>query len=350
METVVKMVTQVAGEEVFVGECHPARARVLVKKQLASWLDGKVLLHVLHVHDKLLASNPEAWSGPLDDRNVSKQEMERRIAWFRSFMEKSARALTADVVELPTVEEAEKWAKPMAASVSLPNEARAQIVFPFTERLRLLFAEDGFDAGSKEGQAQLGQVRKDIREAVLLKMAEAGAVTLDSWSVAGDLMEEAINAGITDEEAASYFDEGAPFEAQVFEESVVESDPIESMWETVPDVTGVFASPAPLTLSDYLDVEEPDLPGLPPEFGMPPTTSPKLHPLTTGVAAHMEPLFDPDTYKARLERDQRLIEATHVALYEEPPKVIASLRQVEMVRGIRRDPEDIVRTPSVTLT
>ncbi len=28
---VVKMIASVAGEEVFMGECHPARARVLVK-------------------------------------------------------------------------------------------------------------------------------------------------------------------------------------------------------------------------------------------------------------------------------------------------------------------------------
>lgn len=106
---VVKMVASVAGEEVFVGECHPARARVLVKKQLASWKDGKILLHVLQVHDKLLAANPEAARGPLDDENVSKQEMERRLAWFRSFMDKSARVLVRGHRPLPSKEETAAW-------------------------------------------------------------------------------------------------------------------------------------------------------------------------------------------------------------------------------------------------
>lgn len=315
----VKMVTQMAGEEVFVGECHPARARVLVKKQLASWMDGKVLLHILNVHDKLLASNPEAWHGPLDDGNVSKQEMERRTAWFRSFMEKSSHALTGGVVELPTVEEAEKWTKPVEASIPLSKEARAHIVFSSIDRLRFLFTEDGFDAGSKEGQARLGGIRKDIQEDLLLRIAEEGVGEgVDVWQLTADLMDEAINAGITDEEAATYFDTESCVVSDLKElesVSIPGDDPLQSMWPRDPDVSGVFASPATKTLADYL-VE--DLPGDSPES------------------------FDPDVYKARLERDQRLIEATRVALYAEPPKVIASLRQVQVVRGIRRDPEDIV--------
>lgn len=109
METV-KMIASVAGEEVFCGECHPARARVLVKKQLASWKDGKVLLHILNVHDQLLTNNPDARRGPLDDENVSKQELERRFAWFRSFMKKAADALSEGAaMELPSREEADAW-------------------------------------------------------------------------------------------------------------------------------------------------------------------------------------------------------------------------------------------------
>lgn len=121
----VKMVTNVAGEEMYVGECHPARARVLVKKELASWRDGKVLLHVLNVHDKLLSSNPEAARGPLDDNNVSKQEMERRFAWFRSFMDKTTRVLVAGRMELPSKEEAEELSsKEVPPSSRLPIENR----------------------------------------------------------------------------------------------------------------------------------------------------------------------------------------------------------------------------------
>lgn len=105
----VKMVASVAGEEVFVGECHPARARVLVKRQFASWKDGKVLLHILNVHDQVLSTNPEAIRGPLDDGNVSKQELERRMAWFRSFMEKVTHVVASHFIELPSKEEAEAW-------------------------------------------------------------------------------------------------------------------------------------------------------------------------------------------------------------------------------------------------
>ena len=117
---VIKMIASVAGEEVFVGECHPARARVLVKKQLASWKDGKILLHVLSVHDKMLESNPHAAHGPLDDKNVSKAELERRLAWFRSFMEKSTQVLAKGNVALPTLEEVAAWRQPDSSKGSEP--------------------------------------------------------------------------------------------------------------------------------------------------------------------------------------------------------------------------------------
>ena len=105
----IKMVTSIAGEEVFVGDCHPARARILVKKELASWKDGKLLLHILGVHDALLKGNPDVARGPLDDENVSKQEMERRLAWFRSFLVKSSKVFAKMAQSLPSLEEAEEW-------------------------------------------------------------------------------------------------------------------------------------------------------------------------------------------------------------------------------------------------
>lgn len=118
MQTV-KMFASVAGEEVFCGECHPARARILVKKEVASWKDGNVLLHVLGVHDALLVHNPGMARGPLDDENVSKQEMERRLAWFRSFLVKSSEVLAQETVKFPTPEEAAEWAS--SAGVDEPE-------------------------------------------------------------------------------------------------------------------------------------------------------------------------------------------------------------------------------------
>lgn len=113
----IKMITSIAGEEIFVGDCHPARARILVKKELASWKDGKLLLHVLGVHDALLKGNPDVARGPLDDENVSKQEMERRLAWFRSLMVKSSKVFAQMARPLPSLEEAEAWEELQATSL-----------------------------------------------------------------------------------------------------------------------------------------------------------------------------------------------------------------------------------------
>lgn len=126
---VVKMIASVAGEEVFMGECHPARARVLVKKQLASWKDGKLLLHILGVHDALLTNNPESARGPLDDENVSKQEMERRFAWFRNFMVKSTKVFAKMARSLPSLEDARAWAEAEKEKAEASSTDQTSAVF-----------------------------------------------------------------------------------------------------------------------------------------------------------------------------------------------------------------------------
>lgn len=109
MENKIKMVARIAGEEVYVGECNSARARILVKRSYASWCEGKILLHILNVHDQLLANGTQNFRGPLDDENVSEREMGRRLAWFRAFMVKATEALTPRLQRFPSVEEAEAW-------------------------------------------------------------------------------------------------------------------------------------------------------------------------------------------------------------------------------------------------
>lgn len=304
---VVKMVTKVAGEEVFVGECHPARARVLVKRQLASWMDGKVLLHVLNVHDKLLASNPEAARGPLDDENVSKQEMERRLAWFRSFMERSSRALVAGTVELPTVEEA---AKSVYDSVPrLSDEGRAFVRGPIEERLRSFFAEN---RSWDDREVFLASVRKDAHDAVMAQMMAEGVNPAEAWQVAGEVVDEAHLKAIPDDEVDVFFmDE-------------VDLDPVDpGVWETEPDVSAMFGPDwafkakiaALVSPRDDIKLDEPTM-------------------------APSPPPFDVEAYKQGRERDARLLAAQQSAL-EEAPRPVATLRQVMAVHA--RTPSGNVR-------
>jgi len=120
---VVKMITSLAGEELFVGECHPARARILVKKEMASWKDGKLLLHILGIHNAFLQTNPDAIRGPLDDGNVSLQEIERRIAWFKTLVPRVSMAYSeGSRWVLPSLEEVAN--APKAEPVSDPSEVQ----------------------------------------------------------------------------------------------------------------------------------------------------------------------------------------------------------------------------------
>ena len=311
----VKMVTQVAGEEVFVGECHPARARVLVKKQIASWLDGKVLLHVLNVHDKLLASNPDAWHGPLDDGNVSKQEMERRTAWFRSFMEKSSRALVAGTVELPSEEELQQ-ARAGGYDVLFDGESRNQVMDWLVPALRALLSEEDFDIGDVGCQVRL----QDIRTKVVAEVVKAGVP--DSWQIMCDLMDFATNLAIPDEEVAGYFEDVPLGEPAV--------DP-QLLWEVDPDVSAVFGGVTPVPLFETMN-----------EDGVPEMThtransidpSTRVDGMTTPSLHRSAPVFDRQVYEKQLARDVVLAEGARAALYEETPRLVASIRQVQALHS-----------------
>lgn len=168
---VVKMIALVAGEEVFMGECHPARARVLVKKELASWKDGKLLLHVLSVHDKILANNPEAIYGPQDKGGVSKAELERRLAWFRSFMTTSTKVLAQMARPLPSLEEALRWAgPPVDAEGDSCVEIEVEEV-PLTEEDRL-FYEDTSEAPDPEVELRDFWMASDVGRYYGITMSE----------------------------------------------------------------------------------------------------------------------------------------------------------------------------------
>lgn len=93
MAKTIEMIALIGGQEFPAGKCSPAQARILVKKELASWRDGKLIMLVRQAHADLLDSNEHVWKGPLDDNNVSGAEMDRRQAWFRALLPKVNKTL-----------------------------------------------------------------------------------------------------------------------------------------------------------------------------------------------------------------------------------------------------------------
>ena len=90
----IKMVAKLGDQQIPMGVCSPAQARILVKEDLAAWQDGSIILFVRNAHASLLANNPDAWVCESDDRNVSKAEIDRRKTWFNSLMPKAVTAFT----------------------------------------------------------------------------------------------------------------------------------------------------------------------------------------------------------------------------------------------------------------
>ncbi len=56
----VKMIADLGtGAPINAGHCHPSQARILVKKDLAQWQDGKLLLRLRPVHLVVAANHPK---------------------------------------------------------------------------------------------------------------------------------------------------------------------------------------------------------------------------------------------------------------------------------------------------
>lgn len=90
----VKMIAKIGDQQISVGTCNPAQARILVRDGLAAWQDGSLILHIRPVHLNLLASNPNLWRCKDDNDNTSQGELDRRKAWFLQFLPLAAEALT----------------------------------------------------------------------------------------------------------------------------------------------------------------------------------------------------------------------------------------------------------------
>jgi len=89
------MIVHIGDNVVPIGQTSPAQARILVKKELASWKDGSLLLLLRPAFAELVVSNEHLMKGPFDDENTSKAELDRRLQWFKQLMVKGADALAA---------------------------------------------------------------------------------------------------------------------------------------------------------------------------------------------------------------------------------------------------------------
>ncbi|MEI6297332.1 MAG: hypothetical protein WCO84_06890 [bacterium] len=94
-QSAIQMIFKFGDEVLPLGKCHPANARILVQKQLATW-EGKDLKVILRpAHAEILKDNQEALIRiPEDGKNTSQAELDRRLEWFRQVMTKTTMALS----------------------------------------------------------------------------------------------------------------------------------------------------------------------------------------------------------------------------------------------------------------
>lgn len=90
-EVTVRMFALLGDEEIALGTCHAAHARVLVKREVAAWKDGKLRVIVRPAMLALLDRTPQIIHSPGEE--LSEKERDRRIAWFCSLLPKLASAV-----------------------------------------------------------------------------------------------------------------------------------------------------------------------------------------------------------------------------------------------------------------
>jgi len=84
------MYAQAGDERLYVGHCHPGGARKLVKKELASWDNGDLILILQPVYLKFMEQ--DFWTGERD-HEISRAELDRRRHWFKNLVSRGAQAL-----------------------------------------------------------------------------------------------------------------------------------------------------------------------------------------------------------------------------------------------------------------
>ena len=90
--SMVKMVIRVGSDEVPLGECHAAQARGMVKKEYASWQDGKLLILGRPAFLKIMMDGNH-WLMEGERPDVSERELDRRKIWFKDFMTNATKAV-----------------------------------------------------------------------------------------------------------------------------------------------------------------------------------------------------------------------------------------------------------------
>lgn len=98
--SVVKMMIRVGKDEIPLGECHAAQARNLVKKEFASWQDGKLLILARPAFLKLMEDG-DHWVRSAEKADISDRELDRRKIWFKEFMTKAALAVSKSQDDKP---------------------------------------------------------------------------------------------------------------------------------------------------------------------------------------------------------------------------------------------------------
>lgn len=105
----IPMVAKLGDQRIPVGTCNSAQARILVRDELASWEDGKLLLIIRKAHLELMESNDHLWSTPADKGMMSRNELHRRQAWFTQLVERSSKALVNTALNHGVVSETTVW-------------------------------------------------------------------------------------------------------------------------------------------------------------------------------------------------------------------------------------------------
>jgi hypothetical protein len=79
----IKMVTRLGDQEVVVGECSSAQARILSKKEHGKFVDGKLMFSNRPIHADMAVNSIASED---KDPNVSTAEVRRRLDWFRGLL------------------------------------------------------------------------------------------------------------------------------------------------------------------------------------------------------------------------------------------------------------------------
>ncbi|MEI6297333.1 MAG: hypothetical protein WCO84_06895, partial [bacterium] len=87
------MIFKIGDEVLSIGKCHPSQARILVKKDLATWEDGNIKVILRNAQAEAFEHNQDNFlHGPSDNKDVSMGEMDRRLDWFKNVILKTTLA------------------------------------------------------------------------------------------------------------------------------------------------------------------------------------------------------------------------------------------------------------------